>query len=106
MEKPVIKIIYQGKTSSVRDIKVRAGVDPRDVARILLRNLKSRNPVDTGASRAAWTITYLGNNNYAVENDKVYIQYLNRGTSEQAPSGWVQDAVAETRETIKSENWD
>ena len=51
-------------------------------------------PVLTGYARSRWQGFYDGEGQAVIENDADYIQYLNAGTSEQAPAGFVQKAIA------------
>jgi len=46
-------------------------------------------PIDTGLARASWEIQKLSNM-YNVMNPVPYIQYLNQGSSKQAPAHFVE----------------
>lgn len=53
------------------------------------KDLRDATPVDTGYARSRWKTTEVGEV-FLVENDAPYIQYLNAGTSKQAPSHFVE----------------
>jgi hypothetical protein len=58
-------------------------------------NVVRGSPVDTGEFRGAWTVETptAPYENSRVENTTVYGPQLMRGSSTQAPNGWVDDAV-------------
>ena len=53
------------------------------------------SPVDTGAFRAAWTVTVPDKpfQNGVIENSTPYGPALMHGHSKQAPNGWVANAI-------------
>lgn len=54
----------------------------------LVANLREATPVDTGKARDGWYRT-----KKSIENDVEYIDRLNEGSSEQAPSHFVERTV-------------
>lgn len=55
----------------------------------LKEDLVEATPIDTGLARESWKITEQ-NNNFNIENTVDYIQYLNEGSSTQAPSHFIE----------------
>lgn len=55
----------------------------------MVDNLREATPIDTGFARSRWSIHEVGDV-FVVENDAPYIQYLNAGTSKQAPSNFIE----------------
>ena len=51
--------------------------------------LKEATPIDTGLARASWRINLL-KDNVEIINDVPYIEYLNNGSSKQAPAYFVE----------------
>ena len=62
-------------------------------------------PVDTGYARSRWQGDYDGEGYGVVYNDADYIIYLNNGSSEQAPAGFVQAAIEEGRQAEYDEGF-
>lgn len=52
--------------------------------------LVMNTPVDTGNARAGWTVNTVA---MSVENNVEYIEALNNGHSQQAPAGFVENAM-------------
>lgn len=69
------------------------------VADEMFRKIVARNPVDTGYSRSRWQVeTYQNTKGFVrgeITNDAPYIIYLEMGSSDQAPNGFIQITVAE-----------
>ena len=61
----------------------------RKTASKMTAELKAATPVDTGLARDSWKIDEQGKR-VIVSNDTPYIQYLNEGSSKQAPSHFVE----------------
>lgn len=57
-------------------------------ARFLTEKLRAVTPVDTGKARDGWKYQ-----NGAISNDVEYIDLLNRGTSKQAPSYFIEKTL-------------
>lgn len=57
--------------------------------------LRETTPVDTGAARDGWEIRPGGAGSLIVGNDEEHIRFLNLGSSDQAPSGFVEAAKAQ-----------
>lgn len=102
MTKPVqLRVKITGKPLS-RPINVNPNkVNPDKAARELYVNLYKRTPIDTGNARGGWHINLMKNGNYQVANDVEYVQYLEDGHSQQAPRGFQNQAIRETRSDIK-----
>jgi hypothetical protein len=54
----------------------------------LVNSLKKATPVDTGKARDGWH-----QENNAIVNEVEYIDYLNEGTSQQAPAYFIEQTV-------------
>jgi hypothetical protein len=59
------------------------------VARSLMEELVLRTPIDTGLARASWSMIPV-KNGYDIVNNVDYIEYLNQGSSAQAPAFFVE----------------
>ena len=55
----------------------------------MVGDLVAATPIDTGKARASWSVEKRADV-YDVKNDVDYIQYLNQGTSKQAPSRFIE----------------
>jgi len=58
----------------------------------ILGRLKKQTPVETGAARDAWKIN-ISPFGMSIENEKEYISELNDGSSQQAPSYFIEREV-------------
>ena len=63
----------------------------------LVAALKAATPVDTGEARDGWHITKNG-----ISNDVEHIETLNQGTSQQAPSYFVEKTLLSHRDVHPS----
>lgn len=59
---------------------------------LLKTELQNKTPVDTGLARSSWEIKE-ENQNYNIENNVEYIQYLNEGSSKQAPAYFIESTA-------------
>jgi len=57
---------------------------------LMLQELKNATPVDTGNARDSWAISQDQNGIVRIANSTDYIDDLNRGTSKQAPSFFIE----------------
>ena len=62
----------------------------------LYNRLWSATPVRTGTPGAAGELETEEDGSLRISNDADYLQFLNNGSSEQAPAGFIQKAMAET----------
>jgi hypothetical protein len=58
------------------------------IVKKLIKDLKEETPVDTGAARNGWKY-----NGSSIINKTPYIDDLNRGTSKQAPSYFIEQTL-------------
>lgn len=65
------------------------GVNLRKEASKMIADLEAATPVDTGLARDSWKLDDQGKR-VIISNDTPYIQYLNEGSSKQAPSHFVE----------------
>lgn len=59
------------------------------------RRLWEATPVRTGYARSRWDLDWQPAGGGHITNDTDYLIYLNAGSSQQAPSGFIQKAVAQ-----------
>lgn len=59
---------------------------------LLLSDLVSSTPIDTGEARASWS-KQLSGQTYKLFNRAEYIQYLNAGSSMQAPAFFIESTA-------------
>lgn len=55
----------------------------------MVNDLKQATPIDTGLAQQSWKTIELPNT-FVVENTTEYIQYLNEGSSKQAPARFIE----------------
>lgn len=67
------------------------------ISNSLLNDLKKATPVDTGFARDSWKYT-----GKSIENTADYIDDLNRGTSTQAPTNFIEKTVLAHRDITPS----
>ncbi len=58
----------------------------------MVSELKAKTPVDTGLAQSSWKTTE-NENGINVENTAEYIQYLNEGSSKQAPARFIESTA-------------
>ena len=56
----------------------------------MMQDLKDATPVDTGNARDSWAISQDARGTVKITNSTDYIDDLNRGTSKQAPSFFIE----------------
>lgn len=83
-----------GVASTIRDLKrkVNSEISRRKVEEMdkLVVKLQKATPVDTGRAAAGWK-----REGDAIVNEVEYIDYLNEGSSQQAPARFVEKTVLE-----------
>jgi len=67
-------------------------VDLEKLKHKLVEQLRAVTPVDTGNARDNWTVTKSG-----VENNTEYLEYLNKGSSQQAPEYFIEKTLLSNR---------
>ena len=81
-----------------QDIETEINTQLSTAVNAAVRDVRIATPVDTGRAQRSWDLKRnlskrVGNltlNSYTVENDTSYIQYLNEGTSAQAPTRFIE----------------
>jgi hypothetical protein len=58
----------------------------------MVSELRQQTPVDTGLARASWKSSE-SDKYFLVENTTDYIQYLNEGSSKQAPARFIESTA-------------
>jgi len=69
--------------------KAAADLQAVSTVRSLTGELVSATPIDTGAAQEAWTVER-SPYGFNIRNSVPYIQYLNHGSSKQAPSHFIE----------------
>jgi HK97 gp10 family phage protein len=69
-------------------------------AKTLEKALEEATPVDTGYAQSRWEVHPKLNNRYEVANDAEYIEYLNAGSSQQAPKNFIEKTVLEQKDLV------
>lgn len=82
-----IKDFADAVGASVEDIAAKIAMDA-------YAGVVQRTPVDTGRARGAWTIEQDGPADWTIANNVEYIQALENGHSQQAPTGMVAVTLA------------
>lgn len=62
-------------------------------ANAALAELVAATPVDTGEAAESWSFTFDGANRVTLENSAAHIVFLNAGSSDQAPSYFIENIV-------------
>ena len=78
----------QIKMNLSKILKTEADKHVQRVKARIVSNLRENTPVDTGAARDGWRVTDKG-----ITNDVPYISDLNKGSSQQAPSNFIEQTV-------------
>ena len=88
-----MKVIWKGIESTFaalnKQVNVLSEADTRRTIAAMLVMLKAKTPKDTGFASSRWKIAGLYPR-FRVENDASYIEYLNWGSSKQAPAYFVE----------------
>ena len=88
-----MRMIWQGIGETFRSLALQQDKITRDnmtrTLTVMLAMLKAATPKDTGFATSRWKISGLFPE-YRVENDASYIEYLNQGSSKQAPSFFIE----------------
>lgn len=74
----------------------------RNVGEEVLRRIVERTPVDTGYAQSQWHLD-TDSSSFTVSNQCEYIQYLENGHSQQAPTGMVAVTMNEVPQIIAQE---
>lgn len=61
----------------------------------IFRNIQIRTPVDTGRARGNWQVEFNGSQEATIYNNLPYIERLENGWSQQAPTGMVRITLSE-----------
>ena len=84
----MIKLSLQIKMNLSKILKTEADKHVQRVKARIVSNLRENTPVDTGAARDGWRVTDEG-----ITNDVPYIGDLNKGSSQQAPSNFIEQTI-------------
>ena len=78
----------QIKMNLQKTLKTEADKHAQRVKARIVSNLRNNTPVDTGTARDGWRVTEEG-----IINDVPYVDRLNKGSSRQAPSNFIEHTV-------------
>lgn len=59
----------------------------------LLEALRAATPVDTGKAQASWRVVKEPDGDFTLSNTQDYIRQLNAGSSQQAPTNFIERVV-------------
>lgn len=62
-------------------------------ANAALAELVAATPVDTGEAAESWSFSFEGNQRVVLQNNAAHIVFLNTGSSEQAPSYFIETII-------------
>ena len=68
-------------------------------AHALLTNVRKHTPKRSGLAKKSWRKTRQTDKLYTIKNPQDYVARLDRGYSKQAPNGFYQPAVRDTKRT-------
>lgn len=78
--------------NTIKDLKNKIEIEiqtkKKSEMKAIVEKLKDATPVDTGLARDSWKI-----DGDRIVNDVEYIDYLNQGSSKQAPSHFVENTI-------------
>jgi hypothetical protein len=89
----MIKVLLKNVQASFNVLSENRKQLTKEQARVqvsrMVNQLREATPVDTGFARSSWSV-HEGVEAFFVENSAPYIQYLNAGTSKQAPANFIE----------------
>jgi hypothetical protein len=59
----------------------------------LVEDLKEATPIDTGLAKNSWSLEYKKDSTASIANSQEYIEYLNKGSSQQAPRYFIERTI-------------
>lgn len=99
-----VLVQFPGRNESMyNQISATKDQEAADIGRRLVANLKRRTPVDSGNCKGNWAYVTRKDGTVLVYNNTEYLEYLAKGSSKQAPSGWIDDTIRSTREEMRDE---
>lgn len=91
-----LKIAFGNKTREFKlledKLKAIHADNTKKVCNKLLVDLKNETPVDTGHARDSWSLA-LNEDKATISNTAEYIEYLNNGSSKQAPAYFIESTA-------------
>jgi len=94
-----MKLSIKGVNGEFKRLSVKleesSTVSSKKVVEHLVRDLRDATPVDTGRARDSWRVTQESAkpSSFSVTNSTEYIQYLNQGSSKQAPAHFIESVA-------------
>jgi hypothetical protein len=96
---PITKFYFMGFKEQCEAFAQKVEAAPEKivstVAEDLIGRIVDRTPVESGALRNAWTLTYESDTHAVIENKLPYAQSIEHGHSRAAPQGMVAISVLE-----------
>ena len=75
------------------EVKIQAGKQTGNVSHRLVNQLAEATPIDTGRASQGWELRQIDDETYVINNDVEYVEYLNAGSSKQAPAFFVEQTI-------------
>ena len=81
---------------------VKAAMDKviEEVAAEVLERVKDLTPVDTGFAQSQWKLDEVNEEGFEISNNANYIEYLENGSSTQAPNGMLGITLMEVPDMV------
>ena len=96
-----IKVTLEGRKQTIRETRKNLNTEfelKKELKkRQMISALRAATPIDTGKARAGWESTPSG-----IENPVKYIDRLNKGSSKQAPSYFIERTLLLQKDVIPS----
>lgn len=80
------------KQAIQKEFNIKSEAKAKDVSKIVIAKLRDNTPVDTGEARDGWVLKGSGAK-LVIENDVEHIIQLNEGSSQQAPTHFIEHTI-------------
>lgn len=84
--------IEKAMAEARRELSLQTAYKKKQIMKDLVQSLKDATPVDTGEARDGWRIE-----GSSIENDVGHVSELNQGSSQQAPTHFIESTVLSHR---------
>jgi hypothetical protein len=88
----MLKIKFD-RLSLFKKIKTEVDREFKERTTKLLKDLEEATPVDTGLAKESWSLEFTDSTTAVVSNSQEYIDYLNKGSSKQAPRYFIERTI-------------
>jgi HK97 gp10 family phage protein len=72
-----------------------SNINLKEASSFLINDLIEKTPVDTGYAKSRWKLNQISQDEVRITNDAEYIEYLNNGSSDQAPEYFIETTALE-----------